>query len=48
MFVTEMDESRPAQKEHELPFKFSMMLFAFKGVDAVAAVEGCATRAALC
>ena len=28
------------KKEHELPFKYSMMLPAFKGVDAVAAVEG--------
>ena len=27
-------------KQHELPFKHSMMLPAFKGVDAVAAVEG--------
>jgi sulfide:quinone oxidoreductase len=40
MFVTEMDESGQTKKEHELPFKFSMMLPAFKGVDAVAAVEG--------
>lgn len=40
MFVTEMDEHGQPKKEHELPFKFSMMLPAFKGVDAVAAVEG--------
>ncbi len=40
MFVTEMDDNGQAKKEHELPFKFSMMLPAFKGVDAVAAVEG--------
>jgi sulfide:quinone oxidoreductase len=40
MFVTEMDDSGQPKKEHELPFKFSMMLPAFKGVDAVAAVEG--------
>ena len=40
MFVTEMDENGQPKKEHELPFKFSMMLPAFKGVDAVAAVEG--------
>jgi sulfide:quinone oxidoreductase len=40
MFVTEMDEQGQPRKEHELPFKFSMMLPAFKGVDAVAAVEG--------
>jgi sulfide:quinone oxidoreductase len=40
MFVTEVDASGQTVKEHELPFKFSMMLPAFKGVDAVAAVEG--------
>jgi sulfide:quinone oxidoreductase len=40
MFVTEMDENGQPKKEQELPFKFSMMLPAFKGVDAVAAVEG--------
>ncbi len=40
MFVTEMDDGGQPKKEHELPFKFSMMLPAFKGVDAVAAVEG--------
>jgi sulfide:quinone oxidoreductase len=40
MFVTELDDVGGVKKEHELPFKFSMMLPAFKGVDAVAAVEG--------
>jgi sulfide:quinone oxidoreductase len=40
MFVTEVDANGQTVKEHELPFKFSMMLPAFKGVDAVAAVEG--------
>jgi sulfide:quinone oxidoreductase len=40
MFVSEMDDSGQVKKEHELPFKFSMMLPAFKGVDPVAAVEG--------
>ncbi|HJV59831.1 MAG TPA: FAD-dependent oxidoreductase [Albitalea sp.] len=40
MFVTELDDQGAVKKEHELPFKFSMMLPAFKGVDAVAAVEG--------
>jgi len=40
MFVTELDDLGQVKKEHELPFKFSMMLPAFKGVDAVAAVEG--------
>ncbi|MFO1401937.1 MAG: FAD-dependent oxidoreductase [Steroidobacteraceae bacterium] len=40
MFVTEVDRNGQAVKEHELPFRFSMMLPAFKGVDAVAGVEG--------
>jgi len=40
MFVTELDDAGQIKKEHELPFAFSMMLPAFKGVDAVAAVEG--------
>jgi sulfide:quinone oxidoreductase len=40
MFVTEMDEHGQPKKEHELPFVYSMMLPAFKGVDAVAQVEG--------
>jgi sulfide:quinone oxidoreductase len=40
MFVTEVDEHGAVRKEHELPFNYSMMLPAFKGVDAVAAVQG--------
>jgi sulfide:quinone oxidoreductase len=40
MFVTEMDDRGQPKQEHELPFKFSMMLPAFKGVDAVAGVPG--------
>lgn len=40
MFVTELDDMGQVKKEHELPFKYSMMLPAFKGVDPVAAVEG--------
>jgi sulfide:quinone oxidoreductase len=40
MFVTELDDGGQVKKEHELPFRFSMMLPAFKGVEAVAAVEG--------
>jgi sulfide:quinone oxidoreductase len=40
MFVTELDDQGAVKKEHELPFRYSMMLPAFKGVDAVAAVEG--------
>lgn len=40
MFVSEHDMQGNVVKEHELPFKFSMMLPAFKGIDPVAAVEG--------
>lgn len=40
MFVTELDDMGQVKKEHELPFKYSMMLPAFKGVDPVAAVDG--------
>ena len=40
MFVTELDDAGNVKKEQELPFKFSMMLPAFRGVDPVAAVEG--------
>jgi len=42
MFVTEMDDMGNVKKEHELPFKHSMMLPAFKGVDAVFGIEGLA------
>ncbi|MDR3481441.1 MAG: FAD-dependent oxidoreductase [Burkholderiaceae bacterium] len=40
MFVTELDDLGNLKKEHELPFRFSMMLPAFRGVDPVAAVDG--------
>jgi len=40
MFVTEHDEDGKPKKDHELPFKYSMMLPAFKGVDAVFGIEG--------
>jgi sulfide:quinone oxidoreductase len=40
MYVTELDMQGNLVKEHELPFKYSMMLPAFKGVDPVANVEG--------
>jgi sulfide:quinone oxidoreductase len=38
MFVTQLDDLGNVYKEHEVPFKLAMMLPAFKGVDAVAAV----------
>ncbi len=40
MFVTEHDEDGKPKKDHILPFKYSMMLPAFKGVDAVFGIEG--------
>jgi len=40
MYVTEHDEEGKPKKEHEVPFKFSMMLPAFKGIDAVFGIEG--------
>ncbi len=40
MFVTEHDENGQPKKEHVLDFKYSMMLPAFKGVDAVFGIEG--------
>lgn len=40
MFVDELDASGEVVKQHEIESKFNMMLPAFKGVDAVANVEG--------
>ncbi|MDR3492117.1 MAG: FAD/NAD(P)-binding oxidoreductase [Gammaproteobacteria bacterium] len=40
IFVSELDSNGNTIKEHVVPFKFSMMLPAFKGVDAVSAVDG--------
>jgi sulfide:quinone oxidoreductase len=40
MFVTELNDDGTLKKEHELPFKYSMMLPAFKGIDAVFGIEG--------
>ncbi len=42
MFVAEHNDDGSVKKEHELPFKYSMMLPAFKGVDAVFGIEGLA------
>lgn len=39
MYVTEVDEDGNDKKKHELPFKHSMMLPAFTGVDAVRHVD---------
>ncbi|MGC1817378.1 MAG: FAD/NAD(P)-binding oxidoreductase [Casimicrobiaceae bacterium] len=38
--VTEHDENGQPKKQHELPFAYSMLLPAFKGIDAVAGIEG--------
>ena len=38
MFITQIDDQGNVLKEHEIAFKLAMMLPAFKGVDAVAAV----------
>jgi sulfide:quinone oxidoreductase len=39
MYVTEVDDEGKEKKKHELPFKHSMMLPAFTGVDAVRKVD---------
>jgi sulfide:quinone oxidoreductase len=38
--VTEHDDAGKPVREHVMPFKFAMLLPSFKGVDAVAAVDG--------
>ena len=40
MYVTEHDDMGVERRKHELPFTYSMMLPAFKGVDAVFGIEG--------
>jgi len=40
MFIDEMDSKGELLKQHELEFKQSMMLPAFKGVDVLSTVEG--------
>ena len=40
MFVAEHNDKGEIIKEHELPFAYSMMLPAFKGIDAVFGIEG--------
>jgi sulfide:quinone oxidoreductase len=40
IYVTEHDENGQPKKEHVLPHKYSMMLPAFKGIDAVFGIEG--------
>ncbi len=40
MFVAEHNDDGSVKKEHELPFRYSMMLPAFKGIDAVFGIDG--------
>jgi sulfide:quinone oxidoreductase len=40
MYVTEHDDNGNEKQQHELPFKYSMMLPAFTGIDAVRDIEG--------
>ncbi|MCP4997033.1 MAG: FAD-dependent oxidoreductase [Gammaproteobacteria bacterium] len=40
MYIEQLDDAGEVAKTHELDFTYSMMLPAFKGVDAVANVEG--------
>jgi sulfide:quinone oxidoreductase len=40
VLVTELDDMGKEKRTHELPFKYSMMLPAFKGIDAVFGIEG--------
>jgi sulfide:quinone oxidoreductase len=39
MYVTEVDEKGQEKQKHELPFKHTMMIPAFKGVDAVFGID---------
>ena len=41
-YVTEVDEDGKPKKTHELPFKYSMMLPAFRGIPALRGIEGLA------
>lgn len=40
MHIEEVNEDGSLKKKHELPFSFSMMLPAFRGVEAVRGIEG--------
>jgi sulfide:quinone oxidoreductase len=42
MHVTEVDDDGKPKKAHELAFKFSMMIPAFRGIAAVRGIEGLA------
>jgi sulfide:quinone oxidoreductase len=40
LHVTEVDEDGKDKKNHEVPFKFAMMMPAFRGIKAIAGIEG--------
>jgi sulfide:quinone oxidoreductase len=40
VFATELDEDGKEKKQHELPFKFAMMMPPFRGIRALAGIEG--------
>ncbi len=40
MLVSELDEDGKEKRAHDLPFRFAMMLPAFRGIPAVAGIEG--------
>jgi sulfide:quinone oxidoreductase len=40
LHATEFDDMGKEKRTHEVPFKYSMMLPAFKGIDAVFGIEG--------
>ncbi|WP_119394866.1 NAD(P)/FAD-dependent oxidoreductase [Salinibius halmophilus] len=42
MFVEELNDEGEVKRSHELPFKHSMLIPPFKGIDPIAAVEGLA------
>ncbi|MBI3371446.1 MAG: NAD(P)/FAD-dependent oxidoreductase [Betaproteobacteria bacterium] len=44
MHVSEHDETGKAVNQHALPFRYSMMMPPFRGIDAVAGVDGLANR----
>ena len=40
LFATEVDDEGKEKKQHELPFKFAMMMPPFRGIRALAGIEG--------
>lgn len=40
LFATEVDDDGKEKKQHELPFKFAMMMPPFRGIRALAGIEG--------